>query len=68
MTRHRLAKGMMRLIDEATAEELFADMGPATVISGGSAGNTAAGIASFGGRSAYFGKVKQDQMGDLFAP
>ncbi len=41
-------------------------MGPATVISGGSAGNTAAGIASFGGRSAYFGKIKQDQMGDLF--
>jgi len=64
--RHKLAKGMMRLIDEATAEELFADMGPATVISGGSAGNTAAGIASFGGRSAYFGKVKQDQMGELF--
>jgi sugar/nucleoside kinase (ribokinase family) len=66
IARHELAKGMMRLIDEATAEELFADMGPATVISGGSAGNTAAGVASFGGRSAYFGKVKQDQMGDLF--
>ena len=66
LTKHQLAKGMMRLIDEATAEELFADMGPATVISGGSAGNTAAGIASFGGRSAYFGKIKQDQMGELF--
>jgi len=66
LEKHQLAKGMMRLIDEATAEELFADMGPATVISGGSAGNTAAGIASFGGRSAYFGKIKQDQMGELF--
>ena len=66
LAKHKLAKGMMRLIDEATAEELFADMGPATVISGGSAGNTAAGVASFGGRSAYFGKVKDDQMGDLF--
>jgi sugar/nucleoside kinase (ribokinase family) len=66
LERHRLAKGMMRLIDEATAEDLFADMGPAIVISGGSAGNTAAGIASFGGRSAYFGKIKQDQMGELF--
>ena len=66
LAKHQLAKGMMRLIDEATAEELFADMGPATVISGGSAGNTAAGIASFGGRSAYFGKIKQDQMGELF--
>ena len=66
LAKHQLAKGMMRLIDEVTAEELFADMGPATVISGGSAGNTAAGIASFGGRSAYFGKIKQDQMGELF--
>ena len=66
LAKHQLAKGMMRLIDEVTAEELFADMGPATVISGGSAGTTAAGIASFGGRSAYFGKIKQDQMGELF--
>jgi adenosine kinase len=67
IAKHKLSKGMMRLIDEATAEELFADMGPATVISGGSAGNTAAGVASFGGQAAYFGKVKADQMGDLFA-
>ncbi|MBL8906460.1 MAG: adenosine kinase [Rhizobiales bacterium] len=66
LEKHQLAKGMMRLIDEQTAEDLFAAMGPATVISGGSAGNTAAGIASFGGRSAYFGKIKQDQMGELF--
>jgi sugar/nucleoside kinase (ribokinase family) len=42
-------------------------MGPATVTSGGSAGNTTAGIASFGGRSAYFGKVRNDELGRLFS-
>src|SRR4051812_11819787 len=58
---------MMRLIDEQIAEQLYAEMGPAIEIYGGSAGNTAAGIASFGGRAAYFGKVKKDQLGDVFA-
>src|SRR5689334_9525714 len=58
---------MMRLIDEQIAEQLYGDMGPAIEISGGSAGNTAAGIASFGGRAAYFGKIKNDQLGDVFA-
>ena len=42
----------MQLIDEARAEELYGDMGPATIISGGSAANTAAGVASFGSRPA----------------
>jgi len=64
---HGLTKGMMRLIDEPTAEQLYGAMGPAIEVSGGSAGNTAAGIASFGGRAAYFGKVKKDQLGDVFA-
>ncbi|MBW8883999.1 MAG: adenosine kinase [Planctomycetia bacterium] len=64
---HGLTKGMMRLIDEPTAEQLYGAMGPAIEVSGGSAGNTAAGIASFGGRTAYFGKVKKDQLGDVFA-
>ena len=41
-------------------------MGPAIEASGGSAGNTAAGVASFGGRAAYFGKVADDQLGDIF--
>ena len=67
LAKHALTKGMMRLIDEPTAEQLYGDMGPAMEISGGSAGNTAAGIASFGGRAAYFGKVKNDQLGDVFA-
>jgi sugar/nucleoside kinase (ribokinase family) len=64
--KHKLTKGMMRLIDEPTAHELYAGMGPAIEISGGSAGNTAAGVASFGGKAAYFGKVKADQLGEVF--
>jgi sugar/nucleoside kinase (ribokinase family) len=64
--REKLVKGSMNLIDEARADELYAHMGPATEISGGSAGNTAAGVASFGARAAYFGKVKDDQLGSIF--
>jgi sugar/nucleoside kinase (ribokinase family) len=66
VTQHGLVKGSMNLIDEARAEMLYASMGPAHEVSGGSAGNTAAGVASFGGRAAYFGKVKQDQLGDIY--
>ena len=66
VARHGLVKGSMNLIDEARAEELYRDMGPAVETSGGSAGNTIAGVASFGGRGAYFGKVKDDQLGGIF--
>jgi sugar/nucleoside kinase (ribokinase family) len=64
--KHGLVKGSMNLIDEARAEMLYADMGQAVEVSGGSAGNTAAGIASFRGRAAYFGKVKADQLGHIY--
>jgi sugar/nucleoside kinase (ribokinase family) len=66
IAREKLVKGSMNLIDEARAEELYAHMGPATEVSGGSAGNTAAGVASFGGKAAYFGKVRNDQLGGIF--
>ncbi len=66
VARENLVKGSMNLIDEPRAETLYAHMGPATEMSGGSAGNTAAGIASFGGRGAYFGKVRDDQLGHIF--
>lgn len=66
VARHGLVKGSMNLIDETRAEQLYADMGQAIEISGGSAGNTAAGVASLGGRAAYFGKVKADQLGTIF--
>ncbi len=62
----KLVKGSMNLIDEVRAEELYAHMGPATERSGGSAGNTAAGVASFGGKAAYIGKVKNDQLGTIY--
>ena len=60
VVREKLVKGSMNLIDEARAEELYAHMGPATETSGGSAGNTASGVASFGAKAAYFGKVRDD--------
>lgn len=63
----RLAKGAMSLIDAADAERLYALMGPGVEVSGGSAANTAAGIAALGGRAAYIGKVADDQLGDVFA-
>jgi sugar/nucleoside kinase (ribokinase family) len=66
VSRHGLVKGSMNLIDEARAEELYAGMGQAIEVSGGSAGNTAAGVASLGGKAAYFGKVKADQLGAIF--
>ena len=61
-----VSKGMMRLIDAAEADRLYARMGPAVEASGGSAGNTAAGVASFGGRAAYVGKVADDDFGRIF--
>jgi len=64
--KHGLVKGSMNLIDESRAVALYADMGPAIEVSGGSAGNTMAGVASFGGRAAYFGKVKADQLGEVY--
>jgi sugar/nucleoside kinase (ribokinase family) len=66
VSRHGLVKGSMNLIDETRAEQLYADMGQAIEISGGSAGNTAAGVASLGSKAAYFGKVKEDQLGAIF--
>jgi sugar/nucleoside kinase (ribokinase family) len=62
-----LAKGAMTLIDEARAEDLYNHMAKGVETSGGSAANTAAGVASFGGRAAYLGKVARDSLGDAFA-
>lgn len=67
LARHVLNKGSMTLIDEARAETLYAAMGPGIEMSGGSCGNTMAGIASFGGKGAYIGKVRNDQLGAVFA-
>ncbi|HVL29766.1 MAG TPA: adenosine kinase [Sphingomicrobium sp.] len=61
-----LTKGMMRLIDEREAERLYAAMGPARELSGGSAGNTAAGLAALGCKAGFIGQVADDQLGDIY--
>jgi sugar/nucleoside kinase (ribokinase family) len=66
LAEHNLPKGAMNLIDAATAERLYAIMGPGKEASGGSAGNTIAGIAALGGKTAYIGKVAADQLGEVF--
>src|SRR6201986_5156725 len=64
---HGMTKGGMALIDEARAAAIYRDMGPSTQMSGGSAANTIVGIASLGARAAYVGKVKNDQIGHMYA-
>ena len=64
---NKITKAAMNLIDAERAELLYSRMGPALEASGGSAGNTAAGAASLGARAAYFGKVAEDQLGEIFA-
>ena len=67
ITDNGIVKGAMNLVDADRAQLLYGKMGPALEASGGSAGNTAAGIANLGGKAAYFGKVAHDQLGDIFA-
>jgi fructokinase len=64
---HGLTKGTMALVDEAVAESLYASVGPGLETSGGSAANTLAGIAQLGGRAAFIGRVRDDQLGEIFA-
>lgn len=66
LARQRLVKGTMHLVDEPRARELYAAMGPGVEMSGGSAANTVVGVASFGGRAHYVGKVRDDQLGEVF--
>lgn len=63
---HRLVKGSMTLIDAERAESLYAAMGPGVEMSGGSAANTMAGLASLGGRVGFVGRVRDDQLGTVF--
>ena len=63
---HNCPKGHMRLVDDATITALYDDMGPSTEMSGGSAANTAVGIASFGGKAAFIGRVASDEFGRIF--
>lgn len=67
LEREAIQKGGMTLIDTERAEHLYGVMGPGIEMSGGSAGNTVAGLVSLGGTGAYFGKVSNDQLGEIFA-
>jgi sugar/nucleoside kinase (ribokinase family) len=64
---HGMVKGSMQLIDEDTAHRLYADMGSAIEVSGGAAGNTAAGMASLGSNVGFIGRVRDDQLGEVYA-
>lgn len=66
LRKHGLTKGTMTIIDAEMAETLYEQMGPATKISGGSAANTIAALASLGSKTAFIGKVRNDELGDLF--
>jgi fructokinase len=67
LTGHGLTKGTMALVDEHQAERLYASVGPGLETSGGSAANTLAGIAQLGGRAGFIGRVRNDQLGAIFA-
>jgi sugar/nucleoside kinase (ribokinase family) len=67
LVEQKMQKGGMALIDEERAQAIYDAMGPATEISGGSAANTSAGVASFGARAAFVGKVRDDELGRAFA-
>jgi sugar/nucleoside kinase (ribokinase family) len=67
LTAEGIAKGGMTLIDTPRANQLYSAMPPGIEMSGGSAANTMAGIASLGGKCAYIGKVAKDQLGEVFA-
>jgi sugar/nucleoside kinase (ribokinase family) len=67
LARQSMRKGSMALIDEARAATIYDAMGPAREISGGSAANTIAGLASLGARAAFIGRVRADAVGEVFA-
>lgn len=66
LARLGLVKGTMAMIDERRAQEIYAAMGPGVEVSGGSAANTAAGVASLGSRAGYIGLVRDDELGRLY--
>lgn len=67
LEQNNLPKGAMTLIDDDQAHQLYQAMGPGVEMSGGSAANTIAGISSFGGSAAFIGKVRDDQLGEVFS-
>lgn len=66
LVEHGLPKGLMQLLDAEAADRLYAAMGNAREMSGGSAANTMAGVAAMGGKAAFIGQVADDQLGEIF--
>ena len=66
LVEHELVKGSMTLVDTERATSLYRALGVSVEMSGGSAANTVCGVASFGGRAAYIGKVSNDDLGTVF--
>lgn len=62
-----LEKGTMRLIDAEEAARLYGEIGAAVEVSGGTVPNSCVGVASFGGKAAFMGKIANDQFGEIFA-
>src|SRR5437588_5249631 len=67
LARQKVRKGTMQLVAETQAAGIYDAMGPAVEVSGGSAANTIVGVASLGARAAFIGKVKDDELGRVFA-
>lgn len=67
VVRHDLVRESALMVDQDRSEAVYADLGPATEVSGGSAANTIAGVASFGGATGFVGRIRDDQLGRLFA-
>ncbi len=63
---HGLVKGSMALVDQDRSHHLYDAMGPGVEVSGGSAANTVVGVTSLGGRAAFIGRVRDDQLGEVF--
>lgn len=66
LEREQMHKGAMRLIDESEAVRLYGAMGPGRELSGGSAANTTAGLASLGLKAGFIGQLANDQLGTIF--
>ena len=67
VARTKVERGAMTMVDATRSDEIYAQLGPAQETSGGSAANTAAGVASFGGRAAFIGRIADDTFGRVFA-
>jgi sugar/nucleoside kinase (ribokinase family) len=63
---HDIPKGGMILIDEARAKSIYDAMAPGVEVSGGSAANSIACVASLGGKGGFVGKIATDALGEIF--